>query len=176
MVLIVEGSRKTGKTTFIGELNKFTVNGGHKVIPIRDRKLQNLNVNQEQANYISCTQLLAAVRSIEEALGKETLIVFDRFHISELVFGEKLRGYQNLGMYKIDNELANMQAKLLLFESETNVRRMKPNEKPYAEEFRQHFKESCLNDKALVCLDKTGGRIIKEDLEKILEMVGVTIG
>ena len=48
---------------------------------------------------------------------KDKLIVFDRFHISELVYGEAFRGYTNEYMLKVDGFLDLMNAKILYMKS-----------------------------------------------------------
>ena len=47
----------------------------------------------------------------------EKLIVFDRFHISEFVYGEAFRGYTNDLMLKVGDFLHLMDAKILYMKS-----------------------------------------------------------
>lgn len=49
---------------------------------------------------------------------KDNLFVFDRFHISELVYGEAFRGYTNDLMLKVGNFLDLMDAKILYMKSD----------------------------------------------------------
>lgn len=49
---------------------------------------------------------------------KDKLIVFDRFHISELVYGEAFRGYTNDLMLKVGNFLDLLDAKILYMKSD----------------------------------------------------------
>ena len=48
----------------------------------------------------------------------ENLIVFDRFHISEFVYGEAFRGYTNDLMFKVGDFLQLMDAKILYMKSD----------------------------------------------------------
>ena len=121
MILVVEGSNKVGKSSFIKYLKEnFEKYSGKKVIVYRNRFSQNvLNhfaENTKERNYILMLGELNAVLSLSKQLD-DTIIIFDRFHLSELVYGLYYRNYISFDMAKIDEQLAEEGAKLILFVS-----------------------------------------------------------
>lgn len=93
MILIVEGANRTGKSTMIGMLQKLAENSGVEF------QLYNGRINNNEHVGITPEGMYAYAKSVISDLLKEDtnekLIVFDRFHISELVYGEAFRGYTN---------------------------------------------------------------------------------
>ena len=115
MILIVEGANRTGKSTMIDYLKKLADNSGIEFIYYNGR----IN-NNEHAGTTPEGMYAYAKSVISDLLKEDTnekLIVFDRFHISEFVYGEAFRGYTNEYMLKVGNFLDLMDAKILYMKS-----------------------------------------------------------
>lgn len=123
MILIVEGSNKVGKTTFINALIEFERNNGEKVFLYNKRYLK--NTERVSGCFEVSDKDEASIRMLAEinmltALNQqfpEMLIILDRFHLSELVYGKFYRGYVNASMFVIDDILSKQDASLLLLQS-----------------------------------------------------------
>ena len=115
MILIVEGANRAGKSTMIGMLQKLAENSGVEF------ELYNNRINNNEHVGITPEGMYAYAKSVISDLLKEDtnekLIVFDRFHISEFVYGEAFRGYTNRNMQKIDDMLRVMESKVLYMKS-----------------------------------------------------------
>ena len=115
MILIVEGANRAGKSTMIGMLQKLAENSGVEF------QLYNGRINNNEHVGITPEGMYAYAKSvISDLLNEDTnkkLIVFDRFHISEFVYGEAFRGYTNRNMQKIDDMLRVMESKVLYMKS-----------------------------------------------------------
>ena len=115
MILIVEGANRTGKSTMIDYLKKLADNSSIEFIYYNGR----IN-NNEHAGTTPEGMFAYAKSVISDLLKEDTnekLIVFDRFHISEFVYGEAFRGYTNRYMQKIDDMLCVMESKVLYMKS-----------------------------------------------------------
>ena len=116
MILIVEGANRAGKSTMIGMLQKLAENSGVEF------ELYNNRINNNEHAGITPEGMFAYAKSVISDLLKEDtnekLIVFDRFHISEFVYGEAFRGYTNDLMLKVDSFLDLMDAKILYMKSD----------------------------------------------------------
>ena len=116
MILIVEGANRTGKSTMIGMLQKLAENSGVEF------KLYNERINKNENIGTTPEGMYAYAKSVISDLLKEDtnekLIVFDRFHISEFVYGEAFRGYTNDLMFKVGDFLQLMDAKILYMKSD----------------------------------------------------------
>lgn len=172
MIIVVEGTRKSGKTTFIDQLEKYCEGSNIKMFRFYDRHLQSLKgVSQKDANYVSCLQLLNASDMIEKT-EPNALIVFDRFHISELIFGNRYRQYYSYEMYDIDRKLAGRNSALITFVSNTCERRMKRGENPFKSDFVSEHFYSFIKSKSLISLDDKSGVVNNETVEEILRSIG----
>lgn len=116
MILIVEGANRAGKSTMIYYLKKLADNSGIKFV------LHNERINKNEHAGITPKGMYAYAKSaISDLLKQDTnekLIVFDRFHISEFVYGEAFRGYTNDFMFRIEDFLNLMDAKILYMKSD----------------------------------------------------------
>ena len=115
MILIVEGANRAGKSTMIGMLQKLAENSGVEF------KLYNSRINNNEHVGITPEGMYNYAKVVISDLLKEDtnekLIVFDRFHISEFVYGEAFRGYTNDLMLKVGDFLHLMDAKILYMKS-----------------------------------------------------------
>ena len=116
MILIVEGANRAGKSTMIDYLKKLADNSGVEFV------LYNERINKNEHAGTTPEGMYAYAKNVIGDLLKqdtnEKLIVFDRFHISEFVYGEAFRGYTNKHMLKIDDMLRVMDAKILYMKSD----------------------------------------------------------
>ena len=115
MILIVEGANRAGKSTMIDYLKKLADNSGVEFV------LYNERINKNEHAGTTPEGMYAYAKTVISDLLKEDtnekLIVFDRFHISEFVYGEAFRGYTNRYMQKIDDLLRVMESKVLYMKS-----------------------------------------------------------
>ena len=116
MILIVEGANRAGKSTMIDYLKKLADNSGVEFV------LYNERINKNEHAGATPEGMYAYAKNIIGDLLKqdtnENLIVFDRFHISEFVYGEAFRGYTNDLMFKVGDFLQLMDAKILYMKSD----------------------------------------------------------
>lgn len=172
MIIVLEGIRKSGKTTFADKLHGWGRKNSVPVFRFYDRELQSYNVNQMEANFVSCMQFAKAAFEVDSKLAmmkNEPIVLFDRFHISELIFGYYLRQYKSVKfMRQVDDYLASRGAKLVLFDSETSDKRAKPGELLFRNDFIENAKKSKMNKKLYVSLDATDGKLSDDELEKII--------
>ena len=142
MILIVEGANRAGKSTMIDMLQKLAENS--KV----EFELYNSRINNNEHVGITPEGMFAYAKSVISDLLKEDtnekLIVFDRFHISEFVYGEAFRGYTNNLMLKVGNFLDLMDAKILYMKS--NFKHVTDRHKALEyEALQSHFNEAFAN-------------------------------
>ena len=116
MILIVEGANRAGKSTMIGMLQKLAENSGVEFELYNNRINNNENVGTTPEGMYAYAKNV--IRHLLKVDTNEKLIVFDRFHISELVYGEAFRGYTNDYMLKVDGFLDLMDAKTLYMKSD----------------------------------------------------------
>ena len=176
MVIVLEGIRKSGKTTFADALTKWGRECDVPVFRFYDRELQTYPVNQMEANFVSCMQFARAAFEVDyklQQLRREPIVLFDRFHISELIFGHYYRQYDNdKFMNQVDTLLASHDASLVLFESGTSDKRAKPGELLFKHDFWTLYRKSKIERKLYMNLDGRGGKLEKADIEEALERLG----
>ena len=116
MILIVEGANRAGKSTMIDYLKKLADNSGVEFV------LYNERINKNEHAGATPEGMYAYAKNVIGDLLKqdtnENLIVFDRFHVSEFVYGEAFRGYTNDLMFKVGDFLQLMDAKILYMKSD----------------------------------------------------------
>lgn len=142
MILIVEGANRTGKSTIIRALKELADGFGKTFI------LYNERINKNEQSGTTPEGMYAYAKNVISDLLKEDtnekLIVFDRFHISEFVYGEAFRGYTNNLMLKVGNFLDLMDAKILYMKS--NFKHVTDRHKALEyEALQSHFNEAFAN-------------------------------
>lgn len=90
MLLIVEGSNKVGKSTLIKEIK--AENPDAIVLDCRTHKIYNDPESTQICNNSVAIAVLHMAISIHEA-DPDALVILDRFHISEIVYGAYDRNY-----------------------------------------------------------------------------------
>lgn len=116
-IIIVEGIDRVGKTTLVNKLVKEL--GYSKFIPA-NANLSYRELNPRLANIIETEKCYATLATLATLENIDYKIVFDRFHISEYVYGQVERGYTNNECYHIDEVLAQLNA-LLIYIHPTNI-------------------------------------------------------
>ena len=115
MILIVEGANRTGKSTMIETLKDLADGYGKKFIAYNER----INKNEQAGTTPEGMYKYAknVISNLMKEDSNDKSIVFDRFHISEFVYGEAFRGYTNEYMLKVGNFLDLLDAKILYMKS-----------------------------------------------------------
>ena len=116
MILIVEGANRTGKSTMIGFLKSLAENSDVPFVLYNDRINKNEHVGIAPKGMYNYAKEVISDLLVNDR--NDGLIVFDRFHISELVYGEAFRGYTNDLMLKVGNFLDLLDAKILYMKSD----------------------------------------------------------
>lgn len=96
------------------------------------------------------------------------IILLDRFHLTERIYGLEERGYDNADMNDIEERLLGLGAKGLLFMSDTADERTEI--KSYKEQFQKAADNSKLNW-TVINLDKVNGQITVPMAVTILESI-----
>lgn len=165
MVVILEGMKRSGKTTYANMLSEVSA---LPVYYLNDRTLLE-NIDKQSVKntvYGSCHTMVEMAKIIERTTKGNCLIIFDRLHLSELVYGKHIRGYDAEGMWEIDKMLLSLSPYCLLFVSNSADERTDINS--YKEDFMIYSNISCLNWK-MVSLDKTKGKVTHEQINIVLK-------
>ncbi len=111
MILIVEGSNKVGKTTFINslveKLNRFN---NIEVEIFNDRPaIDNAKeVTKEMMYKVTRDDFIKALKKSLDNVNKNYICIFDRSYISEYVYGNIYRNYKNEDVLKLDKFIADI--------------------------------------------------------------------
>lgn len=116
MLLIIEGSNRVGKTTLIRAIKKRRPDA--IVLSCRTHNLFKKNSDIKKSNYAIAVAVYNMARSILEA-NPDALVILDRFHLSEMVYGEFDRKYNcTKEMSEIDDKLSRLNSKLIYLNSD----------------------------------------------------------
>lgn len=114
-IVIFEGSNKVGKSTLIDALEDECKREGIKycIFDKRYAKNSEKKVTPEEMFDIACKDFSEMLKH-----SKNELVLVDRFHITEFVYGFIYRGYYNFDMVEvIDKLLETVGAKLIMVTS-----------------------------------------------------------
>lgn len=113
MIVVVEGINGVGKTKFCERLhNKTGIPSYCENISIADMKVM-YSSNGETIRSIMVEKMLTALEVLKET---ESDMIFDRFHLTEWVYGWIERNATiRSGISKVDDMLSDMGAKIVLF-------------------------------------------------------------
>lgn len=116
-ILIVEGSNKVGKSTLIEAIRKECEYREipYNIVKRRVAKNDKLYVTPEQMCEVAIEDIKEAVLNTDKKL-----VIYDRFHISEFVYGNLYRGYYNKYMLLINDMLSSIGAKVVFVKSNYN--------------------------------------------------------
>ncbi len=165
MVVILEGMKRSGKTTYANILKDYS---SLPVYYLNDRTLlENVdNTSIKDTVYGSCHTMVQMAKIIEKTTKGNCLIIFDRLHLSELVYGLRHRNYDADGMWEIDKQVRALCPYCLLFSSDTANERTEINS--YKEDFETYSNKSCLNW-IHISLDGTNGKVTHKQLNLVLQ-------
>ena len=168
-ILVIEGSNKVGKTTFISVLKKQLQYKGYNCLLMNERIARNAEVEVTALDDICNAAKLAKE-------GK--FVIFDRFHLSELVYGKLYREYTNSDMARIHMMLGALEAETLLMLSDYwHIKDVEEKKKLFniQEEF---IKQALvLNDKEIMeverlKLENTEGEYLEKVAKDVIESYG----
>ena len=110
MILIVEGSNKVGKTTFINALANILEADGIRVEIQNKRPAKNneYKVTKEKMADVTKDDFINALRKSLANVNCNHVYIFDRSYISEYVYGQKYRGYENDEVLKLDKFISEI--------------------------------------------------------------------
>ena len=116
MILIVEGTNRAGKSSLVKLITDnfefFAPLGINKVICYDNRDIYR-NVGLKIDKDMQAIGELRMLLNLNESMN-DTLIIIDRFHITEMIYGQVKRGYNNYTLVKeFDKQLAMSGAKLI---------------------------------------------------------------
>lgn len=175
-ILVIEGSNKVGKTTFISVLKKQLQIKGYDCYMMNERIARNaeVEVTAKRMYFKALDDICTAAKLAKE--GK--FVIFDRFHLSELVYGKFYRGYTNSDMARIHMMLGALEAEILLMLSDYwHIKNAEEKKKLFniQEEF---IKQALvLNDKEImeverIKLENTEGEYLEKVAKDVIESYG----
>lgn len=110
MILIVEGSNKVGKTTFINALANILEADGF-IVEIQNKRPAKNNkyeVTKEKMYEVTRDDFIKALKKSLDNVNKNYICIFDRSYISEYVYGNIYRNYKNEDVLKLDKFIADI--------------------------------------------------------------------
>lgn len=118
MLLIVEGSNRVGKSTLIKNIKHWYPET--MIVDCRTHKLFTENSDIQKCNYSVAVATYYMVKAIQETY-PEAILILDRFHLSEIVYGKYDRGYDaSEQMLEIDAMFAELDTRIILLTSQYN--------------------------------------------------------
>lgn len=161
MIIILEGVNKTGKTSFLNVLE-------HKLnVGLRYYNRKHLNNYKNKPEMMKLVTEVQLRTILELTPGMKNNVIFDRFHITEKVYGKIDRGYDMEYFKEIDEELVRQGAKMIYFvDSNANINaRNNRDMSAYIDEFDKAMIESRVPVAVFNLRDIADENKIKELLE-----------
>jgi thymidylate kinase len=109
-IVILEGVNRTGKSTLAALLSTY----GYSVM--KDNSVHNVCASERMV--YSKGGILATTQVLEAISNQNVKLVIDRFHLTELVYGEIERGYFAGYVWGIDDRLAKAGVKLVYMDDD----------------------------------------------------------
>lgn len=149
MLIIVEGSNRVGKSALISKLVKM-----YGVEKVYNRNINAAMKDRQQESFIAANAMLDVAE-----LAKNQNIIFDRFHLSEYIYGAADRGYIGLHEFnQIDERLSKMDCMLVVvtskYEHEAAQKFDLPRWVSLQYSFKAMYKASKIKDKIQICLEE----------------------
>lgn len=166
MLIVLEGTKRSGKTSFANLLRE---NMHYNVFYLYDR-LDLSHKSQLEMKALAYGYMRGAIAMAKDILQRDpnAIVLLDRFHLTERIYGLEERMYDNILMDDIEDRLLELGAKGLLFMSDTADERTEI--KSYKEQFQKAADNSKLNW-TVVNLDKVNGQITVPMAVTILESI-----
>lgn len=139
-IIVIEGIDRVGKTTLVTRLtNLFEGNKGIVTAIIKDSFLKVSNMMSKE---IQAEKLMTEVNCLsglsKSAYADNLVVILDRFHLSEYVYGKCERGYENKDVWNIDKLLNNICDVTLVLVNPTSIDR---SSKEHGSDLSSHMKE-----------------------------------
>ena len=170
-IIIVEGIDRVGKTTLVNKIVRELGFIKYHHMELYDK----INsVDHEVTEIVETEKILSTLSALITLKGKDINIIFDRFHISEYVYGSIERGYKNESISKFDKMLAELGATLILVKPtdiESSSKQHGKNLKEYSSLFNECVENSLISDK-IVCNYNNLNNVVlrlKEDMKHDLQ-------
>lgn len=166
MLIVLEGTKRSGKTSFANLLRE---NMHYNVFYLYDR-LDLSHKSKWEMKALAYGYMRGAIALAKDILQRDpnAIVLLDRFHLTERIYGLEERMYDNTFMDDIEDRLLELSAKGLLFMSDTADERTEI--KSHKEQFQKAAENSKLNW-TVVNLDKVNGQITVPMAVTILESI-----
>lgn len=166
MLIVLEGTKRSGKTSFANLLRE---NMHYNVFYLYDR-LDLSHKSQWEMKALAYGYMRGAIAMAKDILQRDpnAIVLLDRFHLTEWIYGIEERGYENDLMKDIEDRLMDLGAKGLLFMSDT------ADERTEIKSYKKQFEKAADNSKlnwTVVNLDKVNGKITVPMAVTILESI-----
>lgn len=155
MILVLEGTKRSGKTTWAEKVQWNFKNTYY----FANRTLK----DHEHANIAVYGYMVGILEFAKQLDTKESIIILDRFHITEYLYG-KQRGYENSDMKFIDYELRKLNAIGILFYSNTWKERLEDPDNHFDKEVYRHEIAQSKMNWTLKTLDFNKGMVHNADV------------
>lgn len=156
MILIVDGSNKVGKSTLIAEIHSLVCDS----IVFDERYVRNTEGHIDESEMSSYFDGFTSALLAMEKANPQILYILDRYHLSELTYGQVFRNYNNLHMFKIDQIMKEVGAKLLFLYSD--YEHIEDEEKKQEYKTIQSYFKACVTSSEL---ERKSFRFTKEIIE-----------
>lgn len=156
MILIVDGSNRVGKSTLIKVIHEEFPNS----VVFNERYVKNKEGHTSEVEMSSYFDGFTSALLSMEKENPEVLYILDRYHITELVYGQIFRNYNNIHMLDIDAMMVNAGAKMLFLYSD--YEHIDDLEKKQEYKDIQTYFKVCLNGSEM---DRQSYRFTKEIIE-----------
>lgn len=163
MLLIFEGSNRVGKTSMINKIKERRDSQNKITVIINDRIDNDLIGENYKVVSREIGKLTISLAKTLHKANPDILVILDRFHLSEIVYGTICRKYFNSAMIQLDAELSTLPyVKLILLYSDKYEHLSKKDydiEKleEYRHKFFLEYKHSAIANKIMLCLDEDLG-------------------
>lgn len=145
-ILVIEGIDRVGKTTLVTRITN--IFKGNKHITTAIIKDSFLKVSDMMSKEIQAEKLMTEVNCLlglsKSDLSDNLVVILDRFHLSEYVYGKCERGYENKDVWTIDKLLNDICDTTLILVNPTSIDR---SSKEHGSDLSKHMKE--MQDAAL---------------------------
>ena len=156
MILIVDGSNRVGKSTLIKVIHEEFPNS----VVFNERYVTNKVGHTSEVEMSSYFDGFTSALLAMEKENPEVLYILDRYHITELVYGQFFRNYNNTHMLDIDVVMKEVGAKMLFLYSDYD--HIEDAEKKQEYKDIQTYFKVCINGSEM---DRKSYKFTKEIIE-----------
>lgn len=167
MILIVEGSNKVGKTTFIEKLTEKLEELDFNVFVENRRIAKNkCDITKETMAYETIYDFNKALELEEQNEGKNFIFILDRSYLSEMIYGKLYRKYDNEALSILDTFISRTKSvcQLLITSNYNHIEEGK--EKDRYMHIQEKFKDKVTKLKSYYDICRVTN---SDDVDKIVE-------